>query len=101
MAQYKDWFAVDVEKRGSMTRSRSLGQLLKELLANSLDASARRWLSRAIPVRVRGGTRLGCGLLTSPARTTAAGAQILRFSARSVRQRAICIRRRGVASGKG
>ena len=40
MAQYKDWFAVDVEKRGSMTRSRSLGQLLKELLANSLDASA-------------------------------------------------------------
>ncbi len=40
MASHKDWFAVDVEKRGSMVRSRPLGRLLKELLANSLDANA-------------------------------------------------------------
>jgi len=40
MAQYKDWFGVDVQKRASMTRSRSVGRLLKELLANSLDAGA-------------------------------------------------------------
>jgi hypothetical protein len=38
MAQYKDWFGVDVEKRASMVRSRPLERLLKELLANSLDA---------------------------------------------------------------
>jgi len=40
MASYKDWFAVDVDKRGSIARSRPMGRLLKELLANSLDAGA-------------------------------------------------------------
>jgi hypothetical protein len=40
MTQYKDWFAVDRDKRASMTKSRPLGRLIKELLANSLDAGA-------------------------------------------------------------
>ncbi len=40
MTRYKDWFAVNVEKRASMVRSRPMARILKELLANSLDAGA-------------------------------------------------------------
>jgi hypothetical protein len=37
---YLDWFSVDTGKRAAMARSRTLGQNLKELLANALDAGA-------------------------------------------------------------
>ena len=37
---YPDWFSVDTAKRAAMARSRTLGQNLKELLANALDAKA-------------------------------------------------------------
>ena len=40
MTRYKDWFAVNAEKRASMVRSRPMARILKELLANSLDAGA-------------------------------------------------------------
>jgi hypothetical protein len=42
MVQHDDWFSVDVEKRAASVRSRSLGAVVKELLANSLDAGATR-----------------------------------------------------------
>lgn len=37
---YPDRFSVDVAKRAAMARGRALGQNLKELLANALDADA-------------------------------------------------------------
>jgi len=40
MAMYKDKFGIDVAKRAARIRSRSLSQIVKELLANSLDAQA-------------------------------------------------------------
>ena len=42
MAKHKDWFAVDTEKRAALVRSRSMPHVVKELLANSLDAGATR-----------------------------------------------------------
>lgn len=39
---YPDRFSVDVAKRAAMARGRTLGQNLKELLANALDANATR-----------------------------------------------------------
>ncbi len=38
---YNDWFSVDVKKRASRVRSNPLGHILKELVANSLDANAK------------------------------------------------------------
>lgn len=40
MVRYNEWFAVDVKKRAATVRSRALAVILKELLANSLDAGA-------------------------------------------------------------
>lgn len=40
MAKHKDWFAVDTGKRAALVRSRTLPRVVKELLANSLDAGA-------------------------------------------------------------
>lgn len=42
MAKHEDWFAVDTEKRAALVRSRSMPHVVKELLANSLDAGATR-----------------------------------------------------------
>ena len=40
MPRYKDRFGVDVAKRAARVRGRPLPQIVKELLANSLDAGA-------------------------------------------------------------
>ena len=40
MTEYLDWFTVDVAKQASRVRGFPLGHVLKELLANSLDAEA-------------------------------------------------------------
>jgi hypothetical protein len=40
MAQYRERFGVDVKKRAALVRCRALAVILKELLANSLDAKA-------------------------------------------------------------
>lgn len=40
MARYKDWFSVDVGKRAARVRGFPLAHVIKELLANSLDAGA-------------------------------------------------------------
>lgn len=37
---HKDWFGLDLEKRADKVRSRILPHILRELIANSLDASA-------------------------------------------------------------
>lgn len=37
---YNDWFTVDVKKRASRVRANPIGHILKELVANSLDADA-------------------------------------------------------------
>ena len=42
MVQHNDWFSVDKDKRAARVRSYSLGHILKEVLANSLDAGATR-----------------------------------------------------------
>lgn len=39
---HREWFSVDVQKRAAVVRSRHLGVVLKEVLANSLDAGARQ-----------------------------------------------------------
>lgn len=40
MTEYRDWFAFDAMKQASRVRGLPLGHVLKELLANSLDAGA-------------------------------------------------------------
>jgi|GEM_PF-3629164 hypothetical protein len=40
MTEYKDWFAFDSQKQASRVRGLLFGHVLKELLANSLDAGA-------------------------------------------------------------
>src|ERR1700679_3669498 len=40
MSAHKDWFSVDREKRASRVRSYPLPLILREALANSLDANA-------------------------------------------------------------
>jgi len=40
MTTYKDWFGVDIKKRAARVRIFGLGHIIKELLANSLDARA-------------------------------------------------------------
>src|SRR6266568_8542656 len=40
MAQHKDWFSVDKDKRAARVRSYPLPFILREALANSLDANA-------------------------------------------------------------
>lgn len=40
MTLHGDWFSVDVKKRAAKVRGHKLGQVLKELVANSLDARA-------------------------------------------------------------
>ncbi len=49
MAQHRDWFSVDVQKRAAKVRSHPLGHVLKELLANSLDAKASRCEITCLP----------------------------------------------------
>jgi hypothetical protein len=40
MTEYKEWVTFDLKKQASRVRGLSLGHVLKELLANSLDAGA-------------------------------------------------------------
>jgi len=52
--KHLDWFAVDVQKRAAVVRSRDIGVVMKELLANGLDAGASQI---ALSCKVVAGTR--------------------------------------------
>lgn len=56
---HADWFSVDMEKLAAMARSRTLGQNLKELVANALDAGGTHIAISCKQGQARGRDRFG------------------------------------------